>query len=702
MKTIKLLCFSLLAIIGFVFAGEYFILYLDGFDADCISTDFYYQGTNDSSPEKMVNDILSEAEKAGLGIFTIVTDSRNKFSTVDKIYCSDGVDTFIQNHYHIAPQQYRSLFLGTRKVEFYSFDQIIDNNEDITDVCQFSIIGDMSAARSFKSKLIDTYAGSFPRNGVKKYHGLYIFGIWMIIVTLVLFLTYFEIQFNKKECHVCVTLGSRISQLLVKFLLPDLVAFSAIFWIEFAVVRLFTNANFQFHAALLAMGVLIGTDVAFYVISFGSFKIKKAFAGLSLTNRQLYANYALKLGTLVVTLAVVSGNIAEIDRAMQYYRLSDFFDRYSDYAFIQFTYDRYSENPEEIYQLSDDAYDFDSNVRDIEFYLTQQQSGNNLTLYCSRLFGDRITDYIIADSGALPYLSEKMEEASLLNNEGMEEFYVLMPKNMPKEQREEALRHIEHTWNSFYDDDEEEERNLERNYTVLQYKENVNLCAMSDYDGDMQFCENHKNPIILYFKDYPSANQMIDIVKHHERDNWTAAFTKKELKKPELTDFPNYVMLYRTSEEEVKAFVNTHNEVHNLGYTFTNAKEMYEYYKESYDKILMLNSTLSILVIFLEIIISIIIIRTEYSVNAKELFIRKTLGYSTVENNKRVILYTCVPLGLFILLSLGLYAFAGMNLMIYYALIGLLLLLFELLLIGICVMKMEKISTHNMIKGGIL
>ena len=88
--------------------------------------------------------------------------------------------------------------------------------------------------------------------------------------------------------------------------------------------------------------------------------------------------------------------------------------------------------------------------------------------------------------------------------------------------------------------------------------------------------------------------------------------------------------------------------------------------------------------------------------NAKELFIRKTLGYGAFENNKRVILYTCVPLGLFILMSLGLYGFAGMNLMIYYALIGLLLLLFELLLIGSCVMRMEKISTHNMIKGGIL
>ena len=84
-------------------------------------------------------------------------------------------------------------------------------------------------------------------------------------------------------------------------------AFAAVFWIEFALVRLFTTADFQLPAALLAMGVLICTDVAFYVIAFGTFKIKKAFAGLSLTNRQLYANYALKLGTLVVTLAADSG-----------------------------------------------------------------------------------------------------------------------------------------------------------------------------------------------------------------------------------------------------------------------------------------------------------------------------------------------------------------------------------------------------------
>ena len=539
MKIIKLLCFSLLAVIGFVFAGEYFILYLDNFDAACIGTDLYYPNTYDSSPEKMVDDILREAEKAGIGIFTVITDSRNQLSTVKKVYSSDGVDAFIRQNYHIAPQQYRSLFSGNYEVEFYSFNQIIDNNEDIDNIIEFSIIGDMSSARCFKSKLIDTYGGSFPHYGVKKREGLYIFGIWIIIVTLVLFLTYFEIQFNKKECYVCVTLGSRISQLLVKFLLPDLVAFAAVFWIEFALVRLFTTADFQLPAALLAMGVLICTDVAFYVIAFGTFKIKKAFAGLSLTNRQLYANYALKLGTLVVTLAVISGNIVEIDRVVQYYGLSDFFDRYSDYAFIQFVYDRYSENPEEIYELSGDNYDFDSTIRDIEFYLTQQQSGNNLMLYCDRLVGgSTYTDFIIADSGALPYLSEKMEEASLLNSRGVEEFYVLMPQKMTREQREECLLYVDSRWNEFYDDDEEEIRSLERNYAVLQYQETVNLCAMSSYGIDMQFCENHKNPIILYFKDYPSANKMIDIVKHHEIDNWAAEFTKKELKKPELVSFP--------------------------------------------------------------------------------------------------------------------------------------------------------------------
>ena len=152
--------------------------------------------------------------------------------------------------------------------------------------------------------------------------------------------------------------------------------------------------------------------------------------------------------------------------------------------------------------------------------------------------GSTYTDFIIADSGALPYLSEKMEEASLLNSRGVEEFYVLMPQKMTREQREECLLYVDSRWNEFYDDDEEEIRSLERNYAVLQYQETVNLCAMSSYGIDMQFCENHKNPIILYFKDYPSANKMIDIVKHHEIDNWAAEFTKKELKKPELVSFP--------------------------------------------------------------------------------------------------------------------------------------------------------------------
>ena len=74
--------------------------------------------------------------------------------------------------------------------------------------------------------------------------------------------------------------------------------------------------------------------------------------------------------------------------------------------------------------------------------------------------GSLSTDFIIADSGALPYLSEKMEEASLLNSRGVEEFYVLMPQKMTREQREECLLYVDSRWNEFYDDDEEEIRSL--------------------------------------------------------------------------------------------------------------------------------------------------------------------------------------------------------------------------------------------------
>ena len=400
MKWIKLLCFALLAAIGFIFTGENFILYLGGFEDQCIYTTFYTTPSSETEEEDMVNDIIREAENAGIGIFTVVGDNASPLRHAIKIYAANGADEFIKENCQVDQKQYRSLLLGICDVEFYSFDKLIDNNENIADIRDFYITGDMESAREFNA----AYGGKFPKPGVRNNSDMYVFGIWSIIAVVVLFLTCFEIQFNRKECYVCVTLGTNISRLLLKFLLPDLIVFFAVFFTEYAILGRFTNTAFMFQSALLAFILMVCLDIIFYTVGFGTFQIKKAFSGLSLTNRQLRSAYALKLVTMVIALLVISSNISQIDSVFKYYQLSDFFDMYSDYSFIALTCDLDEKADADI-----DEVEYDYTVRYTKFYLKQHEEGNSVALSYNSV-------YVIADSGAFKYLSNKIDEMALLDS----------------------------------------------------------------------------------------------------------------------------------------------------------------------------------------------------------------------------------------------------------------------------------------------
>lgn len=693
MKGVKLLCFSLLVAIGFAFAGESFIIYLTTFEFQCIYTEFYYNASPGGTKETMVSDIIKEAENNGIGVFAVVDESQSSLKSTRKIYAANGADSYIKDNYGINQSLYKSIFSGSYNVEFYSFDKLIDNGEDMASVTTFYIIGDMESARNFKVELVQ-YAGKFPKFGNEKNYDMYVLGIWGIIAAIILLLTYFEIQFNKKECYVCITLGTSVSRILLKSVLPDIITFVGVFFIEYTFLCKFTTAKFMFNKALIVLLVLIVSDFVFYSIGFSTFKIKKAFSGLSFTNKQLNFTYALKLGTLIITLCIISSNISQIDRVFKYYQLRDFFDVYSDYVFVNFSYDMDSDNPEEIYNQEETEYDFDSTVRDIEFYLKQNENSNATMI---SHFSDE--NVVTANTGAFEYLSGKIDKLSSLDMS--RDFYILVSKSMNKNQADELVANAISSMNYIFSDDGKID--LKRTYEIIYYQENINVCAINTYDDGMSFCEGLENPVIIYLNDYSSVDEKIAVLKQQKwQGDFLVSSIESELKTPELVIFESDNALFKISEEELESFVSSHSDTHKLKYEITNAKEKYEYYKQAYDKLLILNGAASVLAMILQIIISFTIIKTEYSINAKELFIRKTLGYSTVENNKQLIMFSLIPLSLFIIISFALFIIIGMDIMIYYAIIGILLLAAEMLFITLFTFKMERISIHNMIKGGIL
>ena len=698
MKKIKLICFALLAVVGLAFAGESFILYLTTFEDQCIYADFYYNAEPDGTKEGMVDDIIKSAEKNDVEIFTVIDEGESTLKTTRKIYASSGVKKYVNDNFYVEAKEYNSIFSGNYAVEFYSFDKLIENGEDLGKGLPVYVIGDMDSAHAFKIDLTG-YAGKFPQEPSKSSYNLYIAAVWGIIAVVTLLLTYFEIQFRKKECCVCVTLGTGISKVLLKSLLPDVIAFTAVFFIEYAVMRRFTNVDFMFNIALAALIILILLDIALYVIGLSSFNVKKAFSGLALTDKHLNVTYGLKLVTMVITLCIISGNITQVDSVMKYYELHDFFDAYSDYYFVNFLYDYDSENPDKIYDYRDVEIDFDTVKINSEFYLRMNEDSRAIWLSEHTDYDDSDRGYMIVNAGAYEYFSGKIAELKALDMS--KDFYVLVPESMDSEKSDELIDTAVFDMNCSYTY-EGEIIEIGRSYDVVYYSEDVNICAIRKYDDEMKFCSNRKSPVIVYVNDYDSAEEIINGINAEEYSGTFVAREYLGINMPELILRDNADTIFKVTQEELEEFASAHSDTHKLRYEMINAKEKYDYCKQAYDKLLILNLAASLLAIALQVIISITIIRAEYSINSKELFIKKTMGYSVFQNNKRMILYSLIPLSLFVVVSLVLFFIMKMDMLIYYALVGLLLLVAEMLFIVLFTLRMERISIHNMIKGGVL
>ena len=93
--------------------------------------------------------------------------------------------------------------------------------------------------------------------------------------------------------------------------------------------------------------------------------------------------------------------------------------------------------------------------------------------------------------------------------------------------------------------------------------------------------------------------------------------------------------MYRFTEDDIEQLKETYNlrEV-----KVTKVTEQCEQYKASFLRKVLIVTVISAFMMLLEMIIMMTIIRTEYVVNARELAVKKVLGYSIWKKNRELIL----------------------------------------------------------------
>lgn len=646
--------------IGILIVGESHIFYLDNFYTKYDNTTLYLQ--INTTNEEMIKDIIDSSICNEVEVFTYRKSQLGISNTEYNIYGTSGVEKYINENSNIFEGKYTSLFLGNINFKFND----IRNVSEINNLHNYYVIGNKKQIHQFKMDLINKYAGNHPKAGyLDKESRNNIIAIWLLIISIILLLSFYDVISQKKENVIKASMGERISNMVWRNILLDSLVLIGSFIVILSILSRYTYVFFYFNISIISFIILLCVNALLY-FNLNFYDIKEVFSNGQSSKKLLSLNYGLKLVTTILTIFIISSNIAFIFQSYNLYKQKKFFEEHSDYYYIKFTY-----IPS---QNSDGSMD---NV-------FEQSASAQATFY--REFFDEfkvmtvkdISDFlevkaISANKNALDYLSSEIDE---LNNYNFDkDFYFILPEKMKDdfEILEQLKLEIEINQgdNFIYD------------YDVIYYNDNIDIIGINEdniYRSDLV-----NNPAIVY------NNMLQHKVKGQEENQVTRRLDN-------LSD-----TMYKLSSdrdfEKFNKFILEHN-LKDENIHKTNVLEKYENMWTVAKRILYINLVFSVLVLLLEFIIINSIIRLEYKINAIELSIKKVIGYSIFEKNKKIIMITLITTLLSILISIIFAIIMKIQEAYYLAFGGIIILILESFVIIFYIHRIENSKILKILKGG--
>lgn len=655
MKTIKyIICFFIL-FIGVLIIGESHIFRLDSFSNQFYNTTLFLQ--EDTTEKEMINDVIDSAVYNEVKVFIYIRSPRSTFITDVDIYGTKGVEEYINENLDIYEQEYSSLILGDIHVTFND----IENVPGIGNIHNFYAIGSKEQVHQFKMDLIDKYAGNHPKDGyVSNDTRNNIVLIWLLILSIILLFSYYDIVSQKKETLIRVTMGEKVSRIILYNILLDSFAFSAMYTIILVILSKYTYVFFRFDISLLLFCVLLFSNALLY-INLYFYNLKEVFSNVIGDKKLLTLNYFLKFFSTIITIFIISSNVVMIFQSYELYKQKSFFEDHADYYYTQLTYKPTINSDGSFISRFDDSINVQTT-----FYKEYFEEFNGFYLSNTSNFLD--VECILANKNAFDYLSNEINELSDYNLN--KEIYFLLPQKMSGDAK--IIDKLNDTIR-FYEGD-----HFVYDYDVIYYDDNVDIISIDEnYTYGSKFI---KNPVIIY------NNMAADVLEGQAEDD---------------SQKINYLheIMYKISDDEFNRFIDEHD-LNNQIVTQTNVLEKYNNMWMIAKRILFINLIFSMLVLCLELIIIGSIIKLEYEVNAIELSIKKVIGYSILEKNRKIIFLTLFTSVLSVISAVVIAIILKLEGVYYLAVGGFVILFLELCVIGFYIQRIEYAKIHKILKGG--
>lgn len=444
--------------------------------------------------------------------------------------------------------------------------------------------------------------------------------LWIIACAVIAVLALYESMTVQKETAVRCSLGENPFKIYIKKVLMDSAVLVLLFLASFLFSSILTNSLFAFGiSTALFVALLLVNAIALLPIF--RVKIDKAFSGVSGSLSLLSASYTLKLITCVLTVLVAAMAIGSASEVMRIKKQGDFFEQYKDYSYIYMMPKKGTLNAK-------------TPTATVKYRLQKEFFENTLLqTHYTNLVG----------------LSDGVErELILCNRNAKENLLKVIPGLTEEKISEEKMYIITPCYPGYENDTGFALPDLTggkgyffcHDYEVetIAYDADISLPATKGSSGSIR-CEIYENPVILFSNLDESKLSIPDdcgiFIGMDEKtgvEMWEGGF-----------GIPYYdqFLMFKVTDSDIDNFLNKYNfKLSSDTYERVNVYENFKAEHERAEKMMGIFLVLFLVLFFLETALISTVIRLDYSVNAKELSIKKVLGYSLLDKNRKIFAIT--------------------------------------------------------------
>jgi len=643
-----------------VLGGEFYQKYLSEYTSQFYFFEIYCD--SDKQQEQLCHDIQRLERQLDINVFTSLSSTDNAFLSSQHVYASKDTQEKIKTRYCVNEGRFNSVFSGTTQVEFKSLEKTVGKlNEN-----KYYLIGDEGGIYQFFYVIHEGYETSYIHKGDGGSANCFIVSVWIVFGLFLLLLTWLDIQFQKKECFVMISLGKSRGQLILKNIFTDTLSIAVIYSVLFTVLSRYTYLFYKQSQiiAILISVIVINAALYFTILSID---FKEVLYGANVNEVIISNCYLIKAIMMIVTVAVLSVNIILISSNAQLLTQYEKLDKFADYYFIEVNmYPEKSLNTDRI---------IDSEIIKGQIFYE---------LYIQDKATISVNEAVVDDFSILLINNNTFNffnKTELTGKDFDKDICIFIPSNCDIKEKvvDFSLEYVTQIFN------------LPNNPTYETVTYGKNGKALFLRSG-----ERVKIPLGFGI----AENQVVIYINSSRIIN---TMTENNSATPHVAGIFKDIM-FRVSQKELTEIEEKYNLKNSSEFYFEYelVSQRFNKYKEPLTRIILLNTVISVFMLILEITLITSIVRFEYKVHAMEHAVKKILGYSIYRRNKILFLLSgyAAAIGIMtVIIGSLMYQYSKWYIV---ALTGISLFLFESLAIIISIHSFEKTAVPKILKGGSL